>query len=67
MSLLTIVLVLIVAGVGLYLVNAVIPMDPTIKKVLNIVVVAVLCLWVVFSVLGHGTTGIGGVSVPRIC
>jgi hypothetical protein len=57
MSLLTIVIVIILAGVGLYLVNSVIPMEATMKKVLNVVV---------FSLLGgHG--GVGAVSLPRIC
>lgn len=45
MSLLTIILVLIVVGVLLWLVNAYIPMQPTIKKILNIVIVVVLVIW----------------------
>jgi hypothetical protein len=66
MSLLTIVIVIILAGVGLYLVNSVIPMEATMKKVLNVVVIVVVCLWIVFSLLGgHG--GVGAVSLPRIC
>jgi len=45
MSLLTIILVLIVAGVLLWLINAYIPMDRKIKSLLNAVVVIVLVLW----------------------
>jgi len=45
MSLLTICLVIIVVGFLLYLANALIPMEGTVKKVLNIVVIVVLCVW----------------------
>jgi hypothetical protein len=45
MPLLTIILVLIVAGVLLWLVNSYIPMDGTIKKILNVVVVIVVIVW----------------------
>lgn len=45
MSLLYVVLVLIVAGVLLWLVNTYIPMDGKIKKILNVVVVIAVILW----------------------
>ncbi|TDE28211.1 MULTISPECIES: Thivi_2564 family membrane protein [Flavobacterium] len=45
MSLLTVLLVLIVVGVLLWLVNTYIPMDGTIKKILNIVVIIVVIIW----------------------
>jgi hypothetical protein len=45
MSLLTIFLVLIVAGVLLWLVNTYIPMDGKIKKIFNIVVVIIVVVW----------------------
>ncbi len=45
MPLLTIVLVLIVAGVVLWLINTYIPMDRKIKSILNIVVTVVVVLW----------------------
>jgi hypothetical protein len=45
MSLLTIILILIVAGVLLWLVNSYIPMDGTIRKILNVVVVIVVVVW----------------------
>jgi uncharacterized protein YqhQ len=53
MSLLTILLVIIVAGFVLWLVNTMIPMDRKIKKILNIVVVIVVCIWLlkVFGLL----------------
>jgi hypothetical protein len=54
MPLLTIILVLVVAGVLLWLVNNYIPMQRTIKNILNIVIVIVVVVWLlsVFGVLG---------------
>jgi len=45
---------IIVVGVLLWLVNTYIPMDPTIKKIFNIVVVVAVILWVLqgFGLLG---------------
>lgn len=45
MSLLTVVLVLIVVGVLLWLVNAYVPMQGTIKNIMNGVVVIGVVLW----------------------
>lgn len=45
MSLLTILLVIIVVGVLLWLVNAYIPMQSTVKNILNAVVIILLVLW----------------------
>jgi hypothetical protein len=54
MPLLTVLLVLIVAGVILYLINRYIPMDGKIKSILNIVVVICVIIWLlkVFGILG---------------
>ena len=54
MPLINIVLVLIVVGVLLYCVNAFIPMDAKIKKILNVVVIIAVVLWLLraFGVLG---------------
>jgi hypothetical protein len=46
MSLLTICIVLIVVGVLLWLVNKVIPMEGTIKKILNVVVILFVVFWI---------------------
>jgi hypothetical protein len=53
MPLLTVLIVLIVAGVILWLVNTYIPMDRKIKNILNVVVVIVIIIWLlkVFGVL----------------
>jgi hypothetical protein len=45
MPLLNIVVVLIIIGVGLYLINRFIPMASSIKTILNAVVVVVVCVW----------------------
>ncbi|MBW6491261.1 MAG: hypothetical protein K0B15_08730 [Lentimicrobium sp.] len=60
MPLLTILIVLIVAGVLLWLVNSFIPMDRKIKSILNIVVVIILIIWLlkafgILSSLGNIT------------
>ena len=51
--LLTVLVVLVVAGVLLWLVNTYIPMDGKIKSLLNIVVVIILIIWLlkVFGIL----------------
>lgn len=62
MPLINLVVVLIVVGVLLWLVNAYIPMDGKIKKILNIVVVIVVVLWLlqVLGVMGSlNSIGIG--------
>jgi cytochrome b subunit of formate dehydrogenase len=45
MSLLTIIIVLIVTGVILWLINSFIPMQATVKRILNVVVVIALIVW----------------------
>jgi hypothetical protein len=64
MSLISVVVVLIIVGVGLWLVNRYIPMDGKIKTILNIVVVIAVVLWLLygFGVLGHA----GGPRLPRM-
>jgi predicted membrane protein len=46
MQLLSLVFVLIIVGVGLYVINNYIPMASSIKTILNIVVVVAVCVWV---------------------
>jgi hypothetical protein len=55
MTLLTFLIVLIVAGVLLWLINTYIPMDGKIKTILNVVVVIVVIGWLlkVFGVLNY--------------
>lgn len=42
---------LVVVGLVLWAVNSIIPMEPTIKKILNVLVVVIVCLWLL-SVFG---------------
>jgi hypothetical protein len=54
MSLISLVLVLVVVGVVLWLINSYIPMQSTIKKILNVVVIIVVILWLLsaFGIIG---------------
>ncbi len=45
MPLLTVLLVIIAAGVILWVVNSYIPMQSTLKRILNIVVVLIVIVW----------------------
>ena len=61
MPLLNIVVMLVVVGVALYLVNRFIPMASSIKTILNVFVVVVVCVWLLQA------TGLwAGVSSYRI-
>jgi hypothetical protein len=55
MPLLTILVVLIVAGVLLWLVNNYIPMDYKIKNIFNVVVVIVVIVWLlkIFGIFSY--------------
>lgn len=64
MSLIALVITLIVVGVLLWLVNTYIPMDATMKRIINIVVIVAVVLWLLsaLGVLGS----LGNVRVPRV-
>ncbi|MFU8842934.1 MAG: Thivi_2564 family membrane protein [Bacteroidales bacterium] len=53
MPVLTILIVILVVGVILWLVNSYIPMQNTVKRILNAVVIIILVIWLlkVFGVL----------------
>ena len=61
MPLLNVIVVLIVVGVLLWLINTYIPMQGTIKSILNAVVVIVVVLWLLqaFGLLGD----LGGIRI----
>jgi hypothetical protein len=63
MSILTLLITLIVIGVLLWLVNTFIPMQGTIKRIINALVVICVVIWLlqVFGVIGPIT----GLQVPR--
>jgi hypothetical protein len=50
MPVLNIVVMLILVGVALYLINRFIPMASSIKSILNIFVVVVVCVWLLQAV-----------------
>lgn len=54
MPLIQLVIVLVVVGMVLWVINSYIPMQATIKKILNVVVVIVVILWLlsVFGLIG---------------
>jgi hypothetical protein len=58
MPLIQLVIVLVVVGVVLWLINSYIPMQNTIKKILNVVVVIAVIIWLlsVFGVIGDLST-----------
>jgi hypothetical protein len=55
MPLIQLLIVLVVVGVILWVINRYIPMQSTIKKILNVVVVVVVILWLlsVFGLIGN--------------
>ena len=63
MSLIGLVVVLIVVGVLMWLVNSKIPMDGTIKNILNVVVVIAVVIWLlnVFGLL----SGLSDIRIGR--
>jgi predicted nucleic acid-binding Zn ribbon protein len=58
MPLIQLVLVLVVVGVVLWVINRYIPMQATIKNILNVVVVIVVIIWLlsVFGLIGKLST-----------
>jgi hypothetical protein len=58
MPLIQLVIVLVVVGVILWVINSYIPMQATIKRILNVVVVIAVILWLlsVFGLIGNLST-----------
>ena len=58
MPLIQLIIVLVVVGVVLWLINRYIPMQSTIKKILNVVVIIAVVLWLLsaFGVIGNLST-----------
>ncbi len=61
MNLVNVVITLVIVGVALWAINTYVPMAASVKKILNIVVVVVLCLWLLqgFGIIGS----VGGITV----
>ena len=64
MPLINVVLTLVVVGVVLWLINTYIPMQSTIKTILNVVIVIVVVLWLLygFGVISHS----GDIHMPMV-
>jgi hypothetical protein len=58
MPLIQLVIVLVVVGVILWVINSYIPMQATIKKILNVVVIIAVVIWLlsVFGIIGNLST-----------
>lgn len=58
MPLINLVIVLVVVGVLLWVINSYIPMQATIKKILNLVVIIAVVIWLlsVFGIIGNIST-----------
>jgi hypothetical protein len=63
MPLIQLIIVLVIVGVILWLVNSYIPMEATIKKILNVVVIIAVILWLLsaFGVIGS----LSGIRIGR--
>lgn len=45
MSIIGIVVALVIVGAVLYLLNTVLPLDPKIRTIINVIVVLAVCVW----------------------
>ena len=63
MDLISLIVILVVVGVILWLVNTYVPMEPSIKKILNIAVIIFVLLWLVVSFLGVTGNSVGNLRI----
>lgn len=57
MNLLEVILLFVIVGVLLWLINTYVPMEPTVKQLMNVAVIIILVLWLVVR-LFPGIAGI---------
>ena len=50
MSLISLIIVLVILGVVMYLINQFIPMEASVKTILNIAVVIIVVLWLIQAI-----------------
>jgi hypothetical protein len=55
MPLMNVLIVLVIVGVVLYLVETLLPIDATIRRIIHIVIVLAVCIWLlqVFGIIGR--------------
>ena len=58
MDLISLIIALIIIGLLLYVVETLLPIDPTIKRVIHVVIIVVVILWLVRVLLGGGVPAI---------
>lgn len=65
MSLIAVLLVLVIVGVGLWLVNTIIPMEPWMRKVINVVAGIFVVVWLLqaFGLIGGRTLTLTSIEV----
>lgn len=54
MPLMNVIIVLVIVGVVLYIVETLLPIDATIKRIIHIIVVLAVCIWLLqaFGIIG---------------
>jgi hypothetical protein len=54
MPLINVIIVLVVVGVLLYVVETLLPIDATIKRIIHIIVILAVCIWLLqaFGIIG---------------
>jgi hypothetical protein len=54
MPLINVIVVLVVVGVLLYVVESVLPIDATIKRIIHIIIILAVCIWLLqaFKIIG---------------
>ena len=54
MPLINVIIVLVIVGVLLYIVEALLPIDVTIKRIIHIIVILAVCIWLLqaFRIIG---------------
>ena len=54
MPLINVLIVLVVVGVLLYVVETLLPIDATIKRIIHIIIILAVCIWLlqVFGIIG---------------
>jgi hypothetical protein len=65
MSIVGLIITIAIVGVILWAVNTLLPMDPKIKQVLNVIVIVVLLIWLLQLFVGIGPT-VGPILSNRI-
>ena len=54
MPLINVIIVLVVVGVLLYVVETLLPIDPTIRRIIHVIVILAVCIWLLqaFGIIG---------------